>query len=237
MSKRPMLAFLVFLTAACDPPVAGPIGGDSPEVTKPRKDPPKGGDPDDSEGGGDVTGATGVYPTEAFTGFDGEHDFVLPIASIGGKATWTAKDASMVSLEQSDEGVKVKSKKAGSTTLTAKSGSKSFTVKLTITEYAPEAWTAGQRVYNETIQCKTCHVKKNAPDHSPSEIGKHEDAHIEQRVKTGESLHGEPPQANHKFADRLEDGDLEGVLAYLRALKPNGFPKEEHGHEHEHEEE
>jgi hypothetical protein len=225
------------LAGACAPPPLPPTDSADADMTKkPSKSStsPGGGNDDDHGDDHAAGGEVGVFPTEVHTGFDGEHDFVVPVSSLGGAATWTGDDDA-VSLETSDEGVMITPKKAGPTTVTAKIGGKKFTVEVDVTEYDASAWTTGQRVYNETIKCKSCHVKSSGPDHSPTEIGKHEDAHLEKRVLTGESLHGEPAQANHKFESRLATGELEGVLAYLRGLTPRGWPKEEHGHEHEEE--
>jgi mono/diheme cytochrome c family protein len=196
----------------------------APTITKSSDATEKGDDHDHD-------GEAGVYPTEVFTGFDGARDFVVPVSAHGGKATWTAEDEDIVELTPRAEGVEIKSKKAGTTKVTAKIGGKSFSVKVTVKAYPKDAWSAGNAVYNETVRCASCHLKANGPDHSPSEVGRHEDEHLERRILTGESLHGEAKQPNHAFEDQLQANELEGVVAYLRALEPNGWPKEAHDHE------
>ncbi len=160
-----------------------------------------------------------MYPAEVFTGYDGSRAYKVPVSLVGGaSATWTAEDPSLVTLETKKEGVMITARKAGSTTVTAKVGSKSYKVKVTITKYAQGAWAAGEKVYTTSVKCDGCHVKSSGPDHSPSEIGKHEDAHIRARITTGESLHGEATQANHKLGDRLDADGVVAAIAYIRGL-------------------
>lgn len=218
MSFRFVLSptILAFLIACSSPP--------APTLTKSSDATEKDDDHDHDE-------EAGVYPTEVFTGFDGVRDFFVPVSAHGGKATWTAEDEDIVELDPQDEGVIIKSKKAGTTKVRAKIGGKSFSVKVTVKAYSKDAWSAGNAVYNETVKCASCHMKAKGPDHSPSEVGRHEDEHLERRILTGESLHGEAKQPDHAFEDQLQANELEGVIAYLRALEPNGWPKEAHDHE------
>lgn len=226
--KTILSAALAFVFACAAPASPGGLGsGEDEDETKSGSTKGKADDHDEAD-----TGKAGVYPAVVFTGYDGTHAYKVPVSLVGGgSATWTADDPSLVTLETKKEGVMITAKKAGATTVTAKVGSKSYKVKVTITKYAESAWAAGEKVYTTSLKCNGCHVKASGPDHSPSEIGKHEDAHIRARITTGESLHGEATQANHKFGDRLDDAGVASAIAYIRALKPKAWPSEEHGHE------
>jgi len=86
--------------------------------------------------------------------FDGTHDFKLPALVTGvKKVKWSVADPDMVDLEPGADGtsVMITMKKAGSTTLTAKSGSLSGTATIDITQATPDDWESGNQRYNNGV--------------------------------------------------------------------------------------
>lgn len=122
-------------------------------------------------------------------------------------------------------------KKAGTTDITVTSGSDSATVTLIISAYTAAQWAAGEQRYKNTsatsgAACISCHTGKgdSAPDHTPTEIDAFTDAEIINTFLTGINPEGQPvpAPAPHKFPVSLDEKS--GLVSYLRALVPSGYP-------------
>ena len=184
-------------------------------------------------------------PDTLYTGFDGTHTFVAPLAVYDSDSdlTVTASDPAAVTIApakltnptSSDGTVDngkyyfVTAKKAGTVTLTASSKGRTTTATLTITDYAADRYTTGQARYNasgsgQDQPCTNCHAGGNAIDHSPATMAGADDQSIGVIITTGIKppaipITGVP--GGHKWNVTAEQKD--GLITYLRALEPKGF--------------
>jgi hypothetical protein len=91
---------------------------------------------------------------KGYSAFDGTHDFKLPAMVTGvKKVKWTTSDPDTVDLEPSADttSVMITMRKAGSVTITAKSGSLSGTATVDITQATPDDWESGNQRYNNGV--------------------------------------------------------------------------------------
>lgn len=174
-----------------------------------------------------------IFPPKLVTGFDGTHTFQAPASLVGGSgATWSADDVSLVTLAPTSDGthVMITAKKAGSTNINATVGGKKVSVPITINSYTAAQYTAGETRYKTDSAtsgkaCASCHQATggSAPDHTPTELVADTDDEVINTFKTGTDPEGVPvPAPNHKFA--VSAAEQAGLVAYLRALKPSGYP-------------
>jgi len=184
-------------------------------------------------------------PDALFSGFDGAHTFVAPIAVYDSDSdlTVTASDPSAVTITPkqlvnpvSPDGVTdngkyffVTAKKAGTVTLTAKSKGRSTTATLTIADYAAGRWAAGDARYKAAgtgaaQPCTNCHVDGQAIDHSPATMSSATDQEVGLIITSGIKPPSIPITGvpfSHKWTVTPEEKD--GLVTYLRALEPKGF--------------
>jgi len=207
------------------------------------------GGSDSSSGSESEGGEAEVFPTRIYTGYDGTNTYRAPIVvnDAASKVEWSIDDASLATLQTSGsngELVTLISKKAGSGTVSAKVGSKTFKVPVQITGYTLEQWQAGKRRYEagpdaNNPACNSCHANSpGKPNHTPSEIDRDPDADLLQIITTGvdPEINSEEPA---KISDRTEFADLlrgrehkwsitaeerVGLMAYMRSLEPRGRP-------------
>ncbi len=182
-----------------------------------------------------------VYPDVAHTGFDGMHDFKVPISTgLTGTVTWEIADPSIISIapatapaEYADFGetwAMVTSKKAGTTKVTAVSGSKRAEGMIIVSAYTAADVTAGAKRYTmpdnaaaaQRTACASCHALGNGVDHSPLKMAYFADDEIQSAITTGKypdgyELHG----VNHAW--NLAGAEVTGIVPYLRSLPPKGF--------------
>jgi hypothetical protein len=86
--------------------------------------------------------------------YDGVHRFQIPAVVNGinpDAITWSASDPSMVDMQDTDDGVMITMRKAGTTNIIATAGTLCGTSLLTITQASPDDWTAGNARYNDGI--------------------------------------------------------------------------------------
>ena len=189
-------------------------------------------------------------PDQVYSGIDGTRVFKVPLAVYDADAdlTVTVSDPSAVVLAKatlknpvSADGITdngsyymLTALKAGTYTLTATSAGRTATASVTITDYAPDRYAAGDARYNSNITtlttdraCKMCHVNGSAIDHSPAALATATDQEIgiiiTTGVKPGPSVIKLPsePGTQHKWAATATE--LAGLVTYLRAIDPRGF--------------
>lgn len=208
--------------------------------------------PDDGQdGGGGATpspdsglGILSFRPDKSFSGFDGTHTFKVPVAvyDSGSDLTVTVSDTSAATVApvtlvkpQRNDGTTdngkyfmVTIKKAGTFTLTAKSGGNSVESTITVASYAAGRWAAGEARYlngGGEPACKDCHVDGEAIDHSPAALASVTDEKLQAVITTGISTGGFPIKINgtpgHKWTTTPDE--LSGLVTYLRGLEPRGF--------------
>jgi len=179
-------------------------------------------------------------PKAAFSGFDGAHAFVFPIAVYGakGEPTITASDPSALEIVKAkltdndpdfpDDGryYLVTAKKAGTFTLTATSDGASKTAMVTVTPYDAARYAAGEARYKNGTTgaakpCTECHnAEAGAPDHSPASIAGVDDARVATVIRTGRLANGIPivTGSGEDHIWTASDAELDGLVTYLRAL-------------------
>ena len=188
-------------------------------------------------GVGNVTDLT-VLPDRAYTGFDGTHAYQLPVSVAGSASdlTLTASDPSAVDIkpavntnpeaDPSEKWFLVTTKKAGSVTLTARSGGKSAESKLTITAYSTARWDTGNQRYHNgeggDPPCAQCHEKAGGPDHSPLTLSPVDDESAKTVITAGIVNNIPIKGVNHKWQAR--------ACRPSRSMIGPGHPKTERQH-------
>ncbi len=164
-----------------------------------------------STGDGSVT----VFPTKVFVGVDESGSMSpAPVALNGasGTATWSSSDTSIAAVTGDAVSAKISAVKVGGSTVTVKAGSASANVTVTVLSYTSAAVASGQQEY-KSAGCDGCHGGADAPDITPSGVGKHTDDQILGAAKDGQNPEGGAiSEPNHKFAVST------AVVAYLRSL-------------------
>jgi len=234
------LSVLIMTSGAC--------GGGSDSNT--------GSDTDAGAGGGGGGGGPGgvrppnqgmdfVYPTTAYTGFDGTNTYKVPVGTNLTNVTWTIDDPTFADIaavaaptgtEFSRFGgtwAMVTTRKAGTTKITATGGGKTVTAALVVTTYTTANLAVGDTRYNtpadataaQRASCASCHKLANGADHSPLVLEWYKDDEILSAVTTGvypAAAGGYVLQGvNHAW--NLTDAEKLGIVPYLRALPPRGF--------------
>jgi hypothetical protein len=115
-----------------------------------------------SSGGGPsaIVSDFGLAFSPIYTAFDGEHDFRVPIVSVGDVVvdTWeivdqngkVVKDVADVT-KDSGGGVTLKTRKAGDYIVLAHAGKQTGCAELRITAGTPDQWKTGEQRYNNSI--------------------------------------------------------------------------------------
>jgi hypothetical protein len=179
-------------------------------------------------------------PSQSYSGFDGTHAFKVPVAVYDSASDLvvTPDDPSAVTVVAAALTNPVKDgitdtgkyfiltvKKAGTLTVTARSGGKSAKVTVNAAAYASLRWAAGQTRYTSgAAPCSDCHVGGTAIDHSPAALATADDAKLGTVIQNGISTAGFPIQGvtgGHKWSVTADE--LDGLVTYLRALEPRGF--------------
>jgi hypothetical protein len=214
---------------------------DEPEGTEEKKDAGFDSRPAADSGLGILT----FMPETSFSGFDGTHTFIVPLAvyDSADDLKLTADDPSAVEIvpkilakpvredgtTDSGKYFFVTVKKAGTIKLSATSQGKVVESTITVTEYAADRWAAGEARYKNggsgDPPCTDCHVNGQAIDHSPAALATATDEKIAVVITTGISTSGFPIKINgvpgHQWNVTPEERD--GLVTYLRSLEPRGF--------------
>jgi hypothetical protein len=86
-----------------------------------------------------------------YSAFVPGHDSKIPVivdGKTGADVMFTAADMTMVDIEKTAEGAMLTIRKAGTTTIRAKSGTETGSAKLTVAAYTEAEWEAGKNRYN-----------------------------------------------------------------------------------------
>ena len=196
-----------------------------------------------SGGAGNLPSEFEVFPPKIFTGYDGSHTFKAPIIAVSspGEVTWSIADPSiaMIAPDPSDSTeLMITALAAGTTTVTATSGSASMTVPLEVVAYTQEQYAAGEQRYkngdDDNPACIDCHAPGKGPDHTATELDADPDDEVQNTFLSGIDPEGRPIEDNSEYSFLLKGKDhmwqvteVErlGLLAYLRALEPMGYPE------------
>jgi len=160
-------------------------------------------------GGGDGTGSDGggshadgnpeaavVFPPIVHTGFDGSHEFRVPVSTdlsnqVEGEVSWATDDSAVATVESvatpdgypPSRGVwaMITTTGAGQTTVTASASRYSVSGQILVAAYTAEQVTAGDTRYHtdgadDRRACSSCHEAAGGVDHTPTEMAFHEDA-------------------------------------------------------------
>lgn len=184
-----------------------------------------------------------VFPPKVWSGFDGMHTYKAPIIAVNtsGEVSWSIQDPSIATITpdpQDSSELLIVTKASGETMITATSGGQSMTVPLVVIAYTQAQYAAGEARYNTAANddnpaCKKCHAPGKGPDHTATELDADPDEEIESTFLSGVDPEGRPISEESEFAYLLEGKDHTwevtetervGLLAYLRALEPMGYP-------------
>jgi hypothetical protein len=189
------------------------------------------------------------HPSTAYSGYDGTHTFIVPIAVYD-----AAEDLEVVATDQAAATITPKKlqkpvnpdgivdngtyffvtvQKAGTLTLRATSRGETATATIDVADYAADRWAAGEARYTSESAggdppCTNCHVNGQAIDHSPASMASASDPKIMTVITTGISTAGFPitidsndPSRQHKW--EATEAELDGLVTFLRGLEPRGF--------------
>lgn len=189
-------------------------------------------------------GVLSFSPPQAYSGFDGEHSFKVPIAvyDASDDLTVTATDPSAASIASVklekplrndgtyDNGryFMVTIQKSGTITLIAQSQGRKVQATINVAAYTSDAWTAGEARYtnggtNGDPPCTMCHAGSNGIDHSPAALAGATDAKIGAVITTGISTAGFPINATKGHRWTVTPDERDALITYLRGLEPRGF--------------
>lgn len=199
------------------------------------------GGPAGNETGG---GAFEVFPPKIYAGFDGMHMYKAPIIAVNapGDVTWSIADPGVGSItpDPADSSeLMIVAAGPGTTTITATSGGQSATASLEIITYTTEQYAAGEQRYKngpdaDNPACTECHAPGKGPDHTATELDADPDDEVQNTFLTGVDPEDRPIKDNSEYAYLLKgkdhmwsvtDVEIVGLMAYLRALEPMGYPE------------
>lgn len=191
-----------------------------------------------------------IFPEKIYSGTDGTNTYLSPIIAVGnkGNVTWTVDDPSIASIDTNSSDPKaasgginvvLKSLKAGTTKVHATDGTQKAEATLTIASYPVAQYEAGKARYakgpnDKNPACMDCHAPGKGPDHTPTELDADTDDEIRNTFVTGTDPEGRAVDYKGEFKTLLKGYDHKwevtadekvGLVAYLRALKPLGFPE------------
>lgn len=221
------------------------------EETPTAEDSPKPGTQKSDDGKFDSTpapdsglGVMSFSPDQVHSGFDGQHDFKVPIAvyDASDDLVMTAKDPSSATIVPVKlvnavvDGVldngryfMVTPKKAGSIVLVAKSKGRTIEATLTVSAYTTAQWAAGKQRYengaaNGEPACTQCHAGSAGIDHSPAALASVDDQKVGAVITSGISTAGFPIRESTKgHRWDVTDAERAALVTYLRGLEPRGF--------------
>lgn len=187
-------------------------------------------------------GALEVFPGKVYTGFDGVNTYRAPVIVYPpptGTVTWSVADPTIASFVMEGANATFTAKKAGDTTITVTVGGKSASAPLKVYAYTKAQYDAGAARYMTAADpmnpaCVMCHGAGKGPDHTPTEVDADTDEEIQHTFTTGTDPEGRKIKDISEFADLLKgyehtwkitDTEKVGLVAYLRALMPQGYPE------------
>lgn len=181
-------------------------------------------------------GDLSVSPSRLHSGFDGEHTFLVPFAVYegGDDVEVTLDDPELGDVRPAallnpgnDRGAYylLTTKRAGSTTVVVTSQGRTARTTLTVEAYTAARWRAGEARYttagaNGQPACTKCHAGERGVDHTPASLVSVDDQGVAAVITTGIAAAGFPIDAEDGHRWDVSASELDGLVAYLRALPP-----------------
>jgi len=150
-----------------------------------------------------LPGGSSAVVHALYSGYDGLHDYQLPLTSLVPNVKFSIEDESVAELRKTETGVMIKTRKAGTTNIVGKAGNLVGKIPLNITAFTPDDWANGNKRYNnmtsalQTIypceptgmesglnpnaSCSECHRKSTFSaviQHSPTQTAGYSDEEI-----------------------------------------------------------
>ena len=198
----------------------------------------------DESSNAETGGGFKIFPPRIYTGTDGVHDYKAPIITVDppGAVNWAISDPTLAKIAPDgakSENLMITASKPGMTTITATSGGQTLSAELVIVSYTPQQYDFGMKRYTTTLDqnnpaCKECHAPGKGPDHTSTELDADPDEEIQHTFLTGVDPENRPIADNSEYSSLLKgkkhmwmvtEEEKIGLLAYLRALPPMGFPE------------
>jgi mono/diheme cytochrome c family protein len=179
-----------------------------------------------------------VEPALSYSGFDGTHTFLAPIAVYQydpKDLSVSVSDPSLVDvipatfdMAGQDNGryFLLKTKKAGDATITINSRGKSVTSTIKVLSYTTAQYATGETRYrgagvNGEPACASCHQAAGGADHSPTALSSSTDQVLRVTIRSGIKGGNTPTRVPHKWT--VTDTELAGLVAFLRGLPARGY--------------
>ncbi|MBX3226001.1 MAG: hypothetical protein KIT84_29500 [Labilithrix sp.] len=172
-----------------------------------------------------------------YSGFDGVHEFAIPVGFRGGGEDLTvvaddpaAANVTSVKATTPRPGpptayFMVTPKKAGLLAITATSGTQKVTARIAVAAYEPAQWETGAARYangGANPACSSCHVTGRAHDHSPTALATVTDGDVAKIMTLGQKPGPTTiTEVDHRWS--MTDDERRGLIVYLRSLEPRGF--------------
>jgi hypothetical protein len=185
-----------------------------------------------------------LMPLVAYSGFDGDSTFQVPVYTSLEGATFEIEDEAIAEVEPlvlppdleevlgtfGRSWAMITTRKPGTTAFFATAGTDRLEAALVVAEYDPEVVAIGAERYNEPVDpnetsriaCQTCHGSPTGVDHTPLAMAYFEDEQILQIVAEGLYPGGDPVNDGNHHWD-LTEPETAGIVPYLRSLQPRGF--------------
>lgn len=205
-----------------------------------------------------------LSPPIIHSGFDGSNTFLIPINTdleryADGEISWEIDDETIATIAPVQAppfpgsfGARwalIETRAAGRTTVHAVIGDRRVSADLVVTDYDAADFPIGEARYNDpagagpAVSCASCHLIAGGADHTPTEMGFHDDAAILEATISGRYPDQCLDQARRPCECDSEGCELvaglvlnggdhswtltaeeqKGIIPYLRALAPNGF--------------
>jgi mono/diheme cytochrome c family protein len=182
-----------------------------------------------------------LEPAQSYSGFDGTHTFLAPIAVYQydpKDLTVSVSDPSLVDvlpatfdMPGQDNGryFLLKTKKAGEATITVTSRGKTATSTIKVLGYTAAQYATGETRYrspgaNSEPACASCHEASGGADHSPTALSSSTDQVLRVTVRSGIKGGSTPTRVPHKWT--VTDTELAGLVAFLRGLPARGYTQQ-----------
>ena len=188
--------------------------------------------------------AHALMPEVAYSGFDGERTYQVPVYTTMEDAVFAVEDGAVAEVEPlvlpeeleevlgsfGKSWAMITTLQPGTTAFTASAGAIELEATLVVAEYDPAVVAAGEERYNapananetDRIACQSCHGAPDGADHTPLAMAYFQDAEILQMVVEGQYPEGgEVNGGNHRW--NLTEAEQAGIVPYLRSLQPRGL--------------
>lgn len=195
----------------------------------------------------DIDLDSAILFSPVYSAYDGVHVFSVPVTVLRyTEVKWETDREDLVELKPIDTNtVMIETLGAGTARIIARVGPLSGSTVLTITEFEPEEWAIGERLYaggaqpqidrnslmfQDDLSCGTCHsgaADALSYETTPQQLGGYSDGELSDIITMGIK----PPQPGWRSAVpmfiytmlhtlSLSDAETRALLAYLRSITP-----------------